>query len=269
MINFVVALSCEARPLIDHYKLQATSETGPFRIYQRENISLVVSGVGKIMAAAATAYLYAWQGQKNNCAWINVGVGGHQSHGLGSVFIAHKVRDEGNEKTWYPVFLHSFSSPTEIIHTVEKPERNYPTSCIYEMEASGFFMVASRFATAELVHSLKVISDNRESSLDQLKAKDITNFIDQQMSSIVDLQEKVLKSVKELGIIQAPPKGYKETTQRHHFTISQQRILYSLLQRCQALELADNSFWTELAEKQNARESLRFIQDIIQVKSFA
>lgn len=52
MIVFLTALSCEARPLIEHFKLKAQTHS-PFSIYQGKNRSLIVSGIGKINAAMA------------------------------------------------------------------------------------------------------------------------------------------------------------------------------------------------------------------------
>ena len=62
MLNFVVALPCEARPIISHFGLQALDSPAGFRLYNRERMRLIVSGAGKIPAAAATAYAGATLG---------------------------------------------------------------------------------------------------------------------------------------------------------------------------------------------------------------
>jgi len=46
--------------------------------------------------------------------------------------------------------------------TVDRIEHDYPRPQVYEMEASGFFWAARRFETAERIHVLKVVSDNRQ-----------------------------------------------------------------------------------------------------------
>ncbi len=78
MIHLVIALPSEAKPLLSHYKLKAVEDSCGFKIYQKDEMALVVSGVGKSAAAAATAYLQAMTGNEPDRAWINIGMGGHR-----------------------------------------------------------------------------------------------------------------------------------------------------------------------------------------------
>ena len=55
MLYLVVALAAEARPLLASYRLQGLSGH-PYRICAGEQTHLIVSGIGKVAAAAATAY---------------------------------------------------------------------------------------------------------------------------------------------------------------------------------------------------------------------
>ena len=56
MINILTALPCEAKPLIHHYRLNGRQVHG-FRIYENSDMRLIVSGIGKVAAAAACACL--------------------------------------------------------------------------------------------------------------------------------------------------------------------------------------------------------------------
>ena len=58
MINIIIAIQCEAKPLLKHYGLKGSTDHGPFRIYEGEDMRLILSGIGKIAAAAATSYAF-------------------------------------------------------------------------------------------------------------------------------------------------------------------------------------------------------------------
>ncbi|MGH9462066.1 MAG: hypothetical protein ACRD1X_12660, partial [Vicinamibacteria bacterium] len=102
MIRLVVALPAEAKPLVSHFNLKPAREARGFKIYQNDDIALIVSGVGKIAAAAATAYLQAWTGNRPNGAWINVGMAGHRDLLLGKGVLAYRITDRATGETWYP-----------------------------------------------------------------------------------------------------------------------------------------------------------------------
>ena len=55
VINLMVALAVEAKPLVAAYGLSSEHARGPFRVFRGERMALVVSGVGKVAAGAACA----------------------------------------------------------------------------------------------------------------------------------------------------------------------------------------------------------------------
>ncbi|MGH9802752.1 MAG: hypothetical protein ACRD82_20485, partial [Blastocatellia bacterium] len=70
-IHFLVALRCEAKALIEHFRLAQLTNERAFAIYCNESMSLTVSGVGKTAMAAALAYRYARLADPQTCAWLN------------------------------------------------------------------------------------------------------------------------------------------------------------------------------------------------------
>ena len=88
MIRFVTALTAEATPIVERFRM--TRREGSFPIYSSDNASLVVSGMGKRASAAATAYLHAKTEEKPNPVWVNVGIGGppdvHARKALGRAY---------------------------------------------------------------------------------------------------------------------------------------------------------------------------------------
>src|SRR4051812_49773851 len=89
MLRFVVALQAEARALIERFGMEPAGE-GPFSIYRGDDAWLIVSGLGKAAAAAATAYLHLFSGGEMGRAWLNVGLGGHSARPPGEGGIAPK-----------------------------------------------------------------------------------------------------------------------------------------------------------------------------------
>src|SRR3989338_8741295 len=143
MVNFVIALACEARPIVERYELKAIPRSEPFRVYEGNGKRLIVSGVGKIRTASATAFLHAFSGALRNQVWINLGIGGHSERAIGEGVLAHKITDHASGQSWYPPILFEPPCATESILTVDRPETEYREPWVYEMEAAGFYDTAS------------------------------------------------------------------------------------------------------------------------------
>ena len=187
MINIVVALPAEARPLLDHFRLRDKQHNTAFPIYRNTDMALIVSGPGKVAAAAATALLAGNRDTPAATAWLNIGIAGHAHHAIGSGYIAHRITDSATGTNWYPPQIHDLSMPTENLYTVDRPEDDYPAAALYEMEASGFFPVACRFSSSELVQCFKVISDNRTQATTAVTAKLCTQLITGKLADIEQL----------------------------------------------------------------------------------
>src|SRR3954468_18859062 len=101
MLRFVVAFQAEARPLVERFGMEPAGE-GPFAIYRGDDAWLIVSGLGKAAAAAATAYLHLFSGGEMGRAWLNVGPGRHQPRPGGRRRNPHKISDGASGASWYP-----------------------------------------------------------------------------------------------------------------------------------------------------------------------
>ena len=95
----VAALPAEARPLIDHWRLKREPNSNAFAIYSNDQrspaIHLVVSGTGKINAAAACAHLYMHCRPAHAC-WLNIGIAGHAARDVGTALLVHYVVDSAS-----------------------------------------------------------------------------------------------------------------------------------------------------------------------------
>lgn len=194
MIQLVMALPAEARPLIEFYDLKKEVSNGLFPIFRGDNISLVVSGVGKIAAAAATAYLHSSTGEHRDCIWLNIGVAGHAYWRCGSGVLASRIMDSSTRRCWHLHQLLDIPIECAPLITVDSPETEYPEEMMYDMEAVGYYLVASRCAALELVQCYKVISDNRSTSTSTVTSDRIGQIIGDRLGDIDTLIRHIVKS---------------------------------------------------------------------------
>lgn len=232
MLCLVVALAAEARPLLAFHRLQGVSGH-PYRICAGEQAHLIVSDIGKVAAAAATAYLRALIGD-TPAAWLNIGIAGHGSQAVGTPLLAHKVVDVANGKPFYPTFTAPPPCSTTLLHTVDHAQPAVGDAA-YDMEASGFCEAAQRFATSERVHCLKVVSDNPQSSYRTLNAAKVEALIEAQLDTVAQVGEHLRALSQQLHALHADPPGLAELTTRWQFTATQQHQLRGLLARWQTL----------------------------------
>lgn len=162
MLIWVAALHCEAKPIIDFYRLKKSPRQNAFDLYQKPDMQCVISGIGKIASAAATAWVAALNHQQSSICWINLGTAGAASAPVGEIYWLNKITDSQSNRSYSPVPTFTIELQSKSCISLDQSSTNYHSNAIYDMEASAFFATASRFSTAEMVHSLKVISDNQQ-----------------------------------------------------------------------------------------------------------
>ncbi len=259
MIHFLTALSCEAKPLKAKYHLSRLMTEDAFDVYRNDDITLTVTGIGKTSMAAATAYTHVLFGKCTPSVWLNVGIVGHASHEVGSGFIVHKIIDHDRAQQWYPPLVYRPPCLTEALRTVSTPEFGYAQPELYDMEGSGFYETATRFAPSELVQCVKVVSDNSDSSATALRPNQVSTLIEQQLEKI----DLLLSLQRELAglLYHTDPDLLSTITQQWRFSVDQKRQLRVLLNRWsilvpdQMLDLDDQSNLT------NASEVIRWLRD--------
>jgi len=200
MLNVVVAMQPEADPLLSLWQLKKVDAPSP--VFSGDNINLIVSGIGKTQASAATAWLAAFQRTSQQQAfehpitgrqgcWINVGIAGHSSEELGQTFIAHKVHDYSTTRTWYPTLIKPPIASSNLT-TFDKPQTDYLDNELHDMEASGFIETARRFAHAEFVHCVKIVSDNKNTPHTNITPATARQLIAENTESITKVSKHLL-----------------------------------------------------------------------------
>jgi len=234
MILIVTAFDAEARPLIDHFRLRRQADHG-FPVYAGGDVWLIVSGPGRINAAAATTHLHARAGFPWDNTWINTGIAGHPELPRGEARLAHKITEKISGKSWYPALVTGSPWRSAPLLTVDQPDREYASGDLVDMEASAFMETALRFSSGELVHVLKIVSDNRESPAVIPKASQLQAWMAPHVAALEDF----CRSLERLAMPLETPAGvtqqYETLTAALHFTVSQQNRLQQLLQRWHAL----------------------------------
>lgn len=217
----------EARPLISHWQLNHQSDLQPFAIYKKGRRALVITGIGKAAAAAAVAYSLASLPVQQPVL-INLGIAGHPEYALGSLWAAHKITDSDSGRSWYPHMVFNERMPSSALISSGRPVTDYPAQVLYDMEASSFFEIASKFTSQELIHSLKVVSDNRQHAIGKINAQQATTWIQAQLPAIEAFVDQVVAGRYQIPIWD--DSVYQQLLMRYHFSVSNAHKLKHLLQ---------------------------------------
>ena len=233
-IYLVTALQSEATPLIEHFRLKA-SASRPFREYRSDHVHLMVTGMGKINAAAATAALLHADADGRRGVGVNVGIAGHASLALGEVFVAHRIADAASSKDWYPQMTFNPRCPSSELYTVDAPTEHYPDNAGVDMEASAYYVVATRYLSNELTQTVKVVSDTPEHPIAKLNKHVITDLVRAALPQITHVIERLVA----LASAQFDATGLAALSQRYQerwrLSVNQQLQLSRLLERHHAL----------------------------------
>jgi len=258
MICVEVALKAEAGPLIEALELKSLSGNHLFPIWENDQIKLIISGVGKVKAGAACSYLAAIHRDEDIYGWLNVGIGGHQIHRVGTPLLIHKIIDEGRHSSFFPSFVFTPPCQTDVCLTVEQPEHKYESGYVYDMEAAGFYAIASKLSPLEMIHVFKVISDNLKQPATELNKKVVEKLI----ADHVELLQKILTEMRGL-IDEIAPMSVPfldECLKKWHFTTYETHQLKNLLQRWQLLCPDQVLFSQDFTSQKSAKEALNFLE---------
>ncbi len=246
MIHIICALRCEAKSLIAHFRLKNCSDSTSFPLYisQDKKISLTISGIGKINAAAATAFTHAFLQTSKQDIWLNVGIAGHKDLEIGKIMIAHKIIEQSSQQSWYPQILCSPPCQSMEVLSCDHPISNYTdtvfSGAVFEMEAAGFYATACRFATSELIHVVKIISDNQQHPADKISAPFVADLLMDKLEIVDQLITSLRQLAKDLDRPNESPDYFGQIIEKWRFTHAERNKLKSCLNRWHVLCPDDN-----------------------------
>ena len=265
-MRLVSALAPEATPLIEHYRLEKVDSNPMFPLYRNDTIYLVVSGIGKTLAAAATAYLHTKSGELPNQPFLNIGIAGHQRAITGVPRVASRITDQSTGQTWYPSQIIRGSIERSPLITVETVERVYAEDAAYDMEAAGFYPIAWRASTAELVQSLKVISDHPGEPVAGLDLQRIEGLI----GDCIDEIDSLVKALQDLADIVASTTLESDSLEpfieRWHFSVTQRHRLRRVLERWAVLEKGESPLTSVPLDCPSARHTIEALENALLAK---
>jgi hypothetical protein len=183
MINLVMALQSEARPFVNHFRLRKLNHTRGFSIYCRENLKLIVSGIGKRAVREACECLRALDGSPVQ-GWLNVGIAGHRDLAVGTGVRATRIIDHATGDVRHPSPIARMPGIAKTVCTLEEPDPDYPLDTVYDMEASAYYAAAAQSGSGALVQCYKIISDNRMSGLEAVNPPMVTALLDQHVEPV-------------------------------------------------------------------------------------
>ena len=240
-VRLLCALPAEAKPLVRGLGLKPAPAPGPGRRriwtghWRGIDLSLISCGVGAASAEAAVSGFGDEGEGRRPCAWLNVGIAGHRRHPVGTPVLAHKIsRGEPETGSFYPTF--SFTPPcsTAEVVTVAREQREYPGDAACDMEAHPFFAAACSQTTPELVHCLKVVSDNQAVPAATVTAAGTRTLIGAHLQLVADIIAELAALLRLPGPVTAADPEYMRLLEGRHFTETQRHQLRLLLQRLRA-----------------------------------
>lgn len=267
-VNLVVALPCEARPLIRHFQLRQLSQPGGMRIYTGDQaITLIVSGVGKLATATACGLLAGLQQQRSNDrpAWLNVGIAGHGRRSVGESVLISKVVDRSSGQVGYPPLLIDAGCSTSTLITVDEPETDYVEDAAYDMEGSAFQRTTTRFVTAELVQLLKIVSDTPLDPVGRLSEATVSHWVQAQLPAVERLVAGLTDLATQYNALHRPPDSFEALAGLTRLSTSQRLQLEALCRRYQVLggsNLLDRVCCTPVS---SGRQLLQRVAELIPV----
>lgn len=232
------ALACEARPLLEAWKLRKQSTSSPFALYADEQRVVVVSGIGKAAMAGAVGHTMASYPSPRLPILLNFGIAGHASQSRGSMFLANKIVDSESGKSFFPQLPVPAPCARSALISYPKPVTDYAVAdSLYDMEASGFYEMAMRFSCCEMSHSLKIVSDNHSHPVPGFGEAEVMQWVRDGLSTL----EQVLDSLQRLRqtLVFFDDKHYQEILGELHFSASNGARLKALLQRWSVLFAGD------------------------------
>lgn len=183
MINLVVALECEAKPLVDHFRLQKQNHERRFSMYCRDSLRLIVTGIGKRAARGACEYLHTLSGAQSQ-GWLNVGIAGHGYLAVGTGVRATQIIDHASGDVWHPSPAIPIPGVAQTVCTVDEPDPDYPRDTVDDMEASAYYATAAQVGDATAVQCYKVVSDNRFSGLEAVDPPMVTALLERHIHAV-------------------------------------------------------------------------------------
>ena len=263
-MNVVCAFLPEAAPLIEELGLKKEPSSS-FTLYQNKEHRLVISGLGAKNITHAVSLLNQID-QRPSVPWLNIGIAGHGSAEIGSAHLVVKCTDRKTQKSIYPPQLFSSLLPKTILETVEKPATDYKNGVAYDMEGYAFLKSASCHSSAELVQSVKVVSDNPDNPVSQFDKSTVHEMISSHLPSLVDLIDEMEALSHQILPSPEIELCFNKIFLCQSFTETQSHQLKKAIRQAIALGVPVNELESTSQDSKDSRSALRQINQLLDRK---
>lgn len=261
MLIWVCALHCEARPIIDYYRLKKSHDDNAFELYRGDNTLCIISGIGKIASAAACAWIAARYHDEASIAWINLGIAGSAEHPIGSAFSLNQVIDADTGQRFYPVACGRPVLPGSPCLTLSQPGDDYRHEILFDMEASGFMYSALRFSSAELTQSIKIVSDNLHQKTGKNRQQ-VSDLIHQNIESINRQAGDLVALNGEVAELAITTESWQQLKAMAHFSQTQRNRLRVLWRYLMNRDMSSEKILQELKDYRSATAIINALEQL-------
>lgn len=217
MIYVMMALYQEAHGLIRELKLKKNTAYAPFEVFDNESagIRLVVTGVGEIAAAAATAAVCARDGADTADFLVNIGCcaaggcepadrdmdsgyGAAHAAQTGDLYVCHKITEQATGKTFYPDILYRHPwKERELVTGMQPLQRAAAHGALYDMEAAAVYQAGIHFFSPDRMIFLKVVSDSGVAGQERMTAETLAGLLEQHVKAVAGFLANLWKAADE------------------------------------------------------------------------
>ena len=194
MHYIITALKSEAKPIIDFYNLKFSGLSN-FPLYKNNNITLIVTGVGrKNVSNVSNSFFKKNKVIKNHI--INIGISGGRKGdcSIGQLFLINKVSDEKSKLSFNLGPQQSFGLQNNEITTVSKPvvNNNFKGEGLVDMEAYEICTAINNLYGLDRLFILKIVSDHMDMK-HHISANQVQSLIKQKIPVIDKFIRDLLK----------------------------------------------------------------------------
>jgi hypothetical protein len=197
-----------------------------YDIYEKENLKLIISGLGAYNVSSSVAYLCGIYKPKKSDLIINFGFSASKEEkDINNIFRINEIFDSSYEEKYYLDMVYNLNLEEKSLVTVKKPVVNNKIyeSKLYDMEGSAFFFTARKFFERQNIFILKHVSDtgHENFNLENIQKNYEIDIIFEKLYNINESHKKMYK-IDESGKI-------KNSLKKSEFTKVQKDLLLKKL----------------------------------------
>lgn len=165
MIFICTATYFEGESFIKKLSLKKDINITKFQVFKNNDITLIITGVGKIKATSALVHTFSIYNTQSPSLLINFGICGASNKKLpiGTTYLCNKLIDNSSKKTYYTDIIYNTPFEEACIETydtiINVPIDYEITGDLIDMEAVGVYEGGSLFLHTHEIFIIKLISD--------------------------------------------------------------------------------------------------------------